>query len=436
MLPLALYGVLSVVALAGAGGAVLALWRRVDWLRAPRLLWLAAWAVVVLVALLRWTTYAKGAHGRLLFPAVAFLAVTLVVGWRALLPAWLPDRALGLALGAGMAALATYALLGVIRPAYAQAPSLAYERVPASARPIDAIFHGSLKLIAADLPDRVEEGRWFPVTLYWQALDPIERDAYVAVRVDQPQRPTESFHADYPWAMASGKAQLAYLAGGNTPPSLLQPGTVYADRRYVLAPSSVLAERERLHPSSGTVAAQPVEARFSVHMFDPSGQTWPVAVDGAPPTEGDWSAALILDPARRVTGSERAAPMARFGDCIDLVRVEVSGPEQLLAQWAARCPVSEDLTAFVHLVRADGVPLGVFDRPPATEAPYPTSAWRPGDRVESRFPIGVPKDMWASDSKLLVGLYRSDGSRLPAYRADGSRWPDDAAVIQEAGGPR
>ena len=402
-----------------------------------RLVWLAAWAGLVVVGLLRWMTYAKGAHGRLLFPAVAFLGVALVAGWRAIVPPRVSDRVLAGVVGWLAMALALYALLAVVRPAYSAAPAIDETDVPHSAERAGIVFDSRLRLVAVEAPDRATEGLPFEMTMFWQALEPLSRDGFVAVRIDQPVRPEQTDGASAEWGLQPGTAQLAYPGAGSTPASLFERGRVYVDRRVVTAPSSALGPSgPALTVLGGAwVGPQPVEARLSVHLYDPSnGRGWPVT-DGAAAESGDWSTRLILDPARREAGSPGWSDGVRLGDCIELAQTGVAHrdgavPVWLEAVWITHCTVADDLTAFVHLVGADGEQLGVFDRPPATEAPYPTSAWRPGDRIASRFAIPAPAGGWNAGSALLVGLYRSDGTRLTASRPDGTRLAHDAWVVE------
>ena len=99
--------------------------RRGQW-RSPaaeRLLVLAVWILLVLVALIRWTAQTYASQGRLAFPAIGAIAVLVAFG----LAGWLPRRWQGRGLAAVSVLLFLLAAaipFAVIRPAYARPPIL------------------------------------------------------------------------------------------------------------------------------------------------------------------------------------------------------------------------------------------------------------------------------------------------------------------------
>jgi len=455
MMPAGAYHALSLVAGAALGGLGLAAARRATWVNWPRLAWLAAWAAMVLASLLRWTMFAKGAHGRLLFPAVAVLGVALIAGWRAIVPRRLSDRALALTAAGLTAALAVHALWFVVRPAYALAPVVSPDRIPAAARPAGVLFDGRLRLVAVEVPERVVSGERFPLTMYWRAEEAIHRDGLVALRLDQPVAPgADADPAVARWETVFGQSFLAYPGAGTTPPALLQPGRLHRDRRLVQAPEPIaLVAAAGSLPARGSdnadIAApawrQPVLARLSVHVYDPgAGRGWPAAADGEALPAGDWSTDILLEPAadRAPPPPDDARLVARFANGVDLYVPApgwhpAAGTAALPVVWLPRRQLTEELTAFVHLHGPDGGRLGVFDRPPATAARYPTTAWRAGEAVWAWLPVTVPPagTVPARSASLRVGLYRADGSRVEAQRPHGDRWPDDAVVVTPEDGP-
>lgn len=166
-----LYWLLGGLTLLAAAGIVRVALRRPE-LRAPlALLALAAAGVAAVMA--QYSLIALGTdQGRLLFPAAGALAGLLGVGWLA----WLPARRQGAGLAAVAAltlALSLYALLGVIRPAFAPPPSAAARLAALPAR--SPVVWGELELAGWTL----DEGP----TLYWRAREAPTEDWRTWLRV-------------------------------------------------------------------------------------------------------------------------------------------------------------------------------------------------------------------------------------------------------------
>ena len=83
--------------------------------------------------------------------------------------------------------------------------------------------------------------------------------------------------------------------------------------------------------------------------------------------------------------------------------------------WAAREPIEEPLTVFLHLVGPDGRLIDQQDGPP-NGGLDPTDTWPAGFVADPRR-LAVPAAP-LGDYRVLVGLYRRDGARLPAEGGD------------------
>ena len=173
--PQPLYWFYDLLVLTGLAGWTAWLVRRWGKWRSPaaeRLLVLAAWVLVVLVALIRWTSQTYASQGRLAFPALGAIAVLVAFG----LAGWLPRRweRRGLAAVSVLLFLLAAAIpFVVIRPAYARPPILTEGDVPADAQRSDVTHAGSLRLLAYELPqESVRPGQTLPVTIYWQLTEP------------------------------------------------------------------------------------------------------------------------------------------------------------------------------------------------------------------------------------------------------------------------
>ena len=136
------------------------------------------------------------------------------------------------------------------------------------------------------------------------------------------------------------------------------------------------------------------------------------------PDEAPDAAALGLAPA----GSE-------FGGVIRLSAAALpatwgAGDGSTLAVdllWEAVGTPATDYTAFVHLRDAGGEQVAGFDSAPAGDR-FPTSMWRAGDRIHSRFDLEMPAAPEPGVYDVWVGLYESGSGgtlRLPVTDAAG-----------------
>ena len=189
LLPEWTYGLLGMLTAVAAAGLLPAawVWRRqpVERRRAqgPQLVLLALWPLLIALGFVRWTLLTPASQGRLLFPAIAPLSLWLVLG----LSAWVSSRwraALSLGGAALLGALALWAPAGAIAPAYAPPPWLSPEAVAAIPQRLEATWGGSLRLLGYEC-DTAEAapGGQVPLTLYWQAVQPMQGDYTVFVHL-------------------------------------------------------------------------------------------------------------------------------------------------------------------------------------------------------------------------------------------------------------
>lgn len=170
--PVWVYWLWGALALAGLIGLVIT-WRRERGARLPMAL-LALAVLAVAAGIGRYSLIALGTdQGRLLFPALGPLLLLLALG----LAAWIPARhahSLGAALIGGVALLALYGLLGVIRPAFGPPHPPTPGEIAALSVGVPITF-GELTLAGRQL-----EGD--PV-LYWQAKAAPAQDWRTLLRV-------------------------------------------------------------------------------------------------------------------------------------------------------------------------------------------------------------------------------------------------------------
>lgn len=112
-------------------------------------------------------------------------------------------------------------------------------------------------------------------------------------------------------------------------------------------------------------------------------------------------------------------PVARFDDAVSLYldglegEFRPGGKANLSLAWqVGPAGLEDDFTVFLHLLDAEGQIAQQFDAPP-TGGWYPTSYWKPGEVVYDAHGLDFSPMLVPGSYRLVAGLYRADGSRLP-----------------------
>lgn len=410
--PAWVYRIYDLLALAGIAGWGAWLVRRRGHWRPPQLgllLLLAAWVLLVLVALIRWTAQTYASQGRLIFPAIAAVAVLTAFG----LAGWLPRRWQGwglAAVGGVLLILAAAIPLAVIAPVYAAPPIRAAADVPAGAQRSDVVHAGALRLLAYELPQgSVQPGQALPVTLYWQMVAPTERD--LAVYVHLLGRGSEP------------AGQLGTYPGlGAYPLDRLKPGDVVKDVYAV--------------PVAVTATA-PSLLRVDVGLFDrddPTHVGLPVENAAGEPASSILGAVRLLPHRPETYAIPQPADFNLNGEAAlvgyDLPQHPVRPGDvlQVKLYWQALARINEDYQVFVHLIGPDGRSEAQGDKAPL-DGDWPTSAWEPGQTVRDVYRVPLPEGLAPGVYELRAGLYRlANSTRVPVQGPEG-RVVDSAMVL-------
>lgn len=142
----------------------------------------------------------------------------------------------------------------------------------------------------------------------------------------------------------------------------------------------------------------------------------------------DWQGRVYANTYVRLAGSipqrqPAVAVASEMGDGIvlagyDAQSAQLEAGRMLYVQlyWDVRAVPSQNWTVFVHLVdEAAGAPrlLAGVDGPPGAGS-LPTTRWQVGWRILDEYQLLLPNDLPAGHYALFIGLYTSDGARLPA----------------------
>ncbi|MFC2015599.1 hypothetical protein ACFLUM_01565 [Chloroflexota bacterium] len=244
-------------------------------------------------------------------------------------------------------------------------------------------------------------GQVLPLTLYWQAVGPIQQETTVFVHL-------------------VGTDGESYAHGDGLPLGGLQPmshwveGESLPDRRTLALPSELPPGRYRLE----------------VGLYDPTGgERLPITDPG----RQDAGSALALDyvtivapgshppSAGHAVGVDLRAnddQLRLLGYSVEADQVAPGSTLGLTLFWQALDPVAADYSVFVHLLVPAGTIWGQGDGPPAGGF-YPTSAWDPGEVVVDKRLVAVDAGTPPGVYQLAVGLYElSTGARLSSPDGD------------------
>jgi 4-amino-4-deoxy-L-arabinose transferase-like glycosyltransferase len=404
LLPDWVYWLLDAALLLGLSGALLALLRvahragdepekptqRVRWLLAS---WLALSFALMVLLMLR----ATASQGRLLFPALGALSILIALGmefWLRRLPGWLRAATWTALLGV-LFGCSIYVLTVLLPASYSPAPPIA--AIPSDAQPVDVTYgtSGSIVLRAiAIAPGRFRAGDEVPITLYFQATEPVVADYQLFVQLlDENGREVANVTTHPGW--------------GRNPTTLWQPGAIYAEH-YPVKITGEIDERS------------PLLARVYTGFVDPATSETTRLPLPAYNTQGERITPLVAT----VTIAPRSQPTlgsyqlvqvgAEFGDVIALagstptesIQLGAGQPLTITLLWEATGTPATDYTAFVHLLDARGTQIAGFDRAPSSER-FPTNAWRSGDRIVSDMLLNLPAQLPAGEYQLWAGLYES-----------------------------
>jgi hypothetical protein len=419
------------LALSVGGLAPLALFWKRHGLPARRLLALCAiWFTVIVVAWMRWSamTYATG--GRLLFPAIAAMALLMTAGWHTLGSAVSPrgsrsQRGFIVLIWTAFLPIWSIVVLVTGPLAILSPPALLPPTTPVP-NPVSITFDNAIRLrgyeavlrprtLACILESPAYCAPTLDLTLYWQADDPAPDDLILVIQLRSPEPGATDLRLNYNH----------WPGHGNLATSVWPPGAIIRDRYRLPLP----------------LGSRPTQAWvLQVAFVDPvSDARLPVQVNGE--LAGDAAALTYL----RVPDAQ-PAPLDRQNQGLPVSFTDPAGARAIVLEnayvqigetqvwdvtldWRSERAVETDLTVFVHAYDAGGALVATGDGPPAGGA-FPTRLWQPGDRILSTHHLIL--DAGIEPARIAVGLYAApDGARWPADRG-GVPAPDGAALIWES----
>jgi hypothetical protein len=348
-----------------------------------------------------------GPMGRFFFPALPALATLMMLGLSQLV-----SKRYSIILSAGVSAatfaLALYALIGVLAPAYARPALLTLQQVAAIPHRLDVTFEGKAKLLGYTVDrDTVRPGQQVAVTVYWQALVPMTENYAVFVHL-----------VNSAGALSAQRDTFPGL--GNFPTSQWKPGDVFADTYRV---------------DIGETTYTPDEAVVHVGLYRPNGPRLTVFnADGQPLGDG-----VNLLPIKLVPrpGEYPNSVRVNFGDKLALLGYDMDAravrPGETISvtlYWQALAPMTLDYSVFMHLTSTGGEIPVKNDSLPYT-SPKRTRRWTTGQVMKEVRTLAIPDYVLPGLYDIDLGIFSVDtGDRLPVVAPDGHYISEQMTLIQ------
>ncbi|MGD2143254.1 MAG: glycosyltransferase family 39 protein [Anaerolineae bacterium] len=339
-----------------------------------------------------------GARGRFLFPCLPAFTLLLMGGLRGLLPRYHGWGASLLATAA-MLALAVYALVAVLAPAFAPPQPLGRAEIEAIPNAMSIDFgptagnpgQAVARLLGYHVtPAELDPGDTVTVTLYWKALARTERPHAVFIHVLSDEGTMIAQRDTYPGL-------------GRYPTVAWNPGTVFADAYRVHLPETAYA------PDTGYV---------QVGLYVPEGPR--LATDN-----GRDALQLARIRVRPRAGDVPNPLNVNFGDKVALIgyaldqRVAHPGETiRLTLYWRAVSSMDVNYEVFVHVLGKENQVWANSDSPLTDEAVC-TNRWDIGKAVKEVRELTIVEATPPDFYDIELGLHASGQGRLKILAADG-----------------
>ncbi len=357
---------------------------------------------LLLAGLIQWATVTWSSQGRLIFSGISAVAVLIVIGQRAILPTVIRPLVLT-AIALFMLAVSFVSPFAFISPRYQDPPPLSDSQLASISHRLNADFGAinfppEMRLLGYDLEtETVQPGQSLRLTLYWQALVPMDRDWSVFVHVLDENGIVVAQRDTFPGL-------------GLMPTRKLAAGQTLADT-YVI-------------PLSPTTYA-PSAATLEIGLYDyNTGDRLLVVTEGLPDAGRD---ALALSPLTVAPnpGELPNPQVLNLGGQVELVgyamdqrALQPGETLTLTLYWRGLAPMTRNYSVFAH-VRGAGESLWAQHDSWPLEGAAPTSTWEVGDVIEDTRTLTLKPDTAPGVYDVEIGLYDDSGVRLQLLLPDG-----------------
>lgn len=299
-----------------------------------------------------------------------------------------------------------------IRPAYARPPALTDEQIAAIPQRVDAVFFhpagGQLKLLGYDAPgEAAYPGEPVPITLYWEAIEPFERDYSIFLHlVDQ-----------YDLVTAQRDA---FPGMGTLSTQWLESGYRWSERRVLALPDTAYSPNQTVFE----VGLYDYNTLERLAVVDATGQ---IAGDHVRfgqvdvlSHSGDWPNPISVD---------FGGKMELVGYHLDRRALRPGEVTTLTLYWRARRSMKTNYSISTQFVDANQVKAAQKDAWPLDGA-APTSIWQPGELIEEHRELTIFDDAPTGVYDVYVAAYPADDpDALLVVTPPGGRLQTDHVVL-------
>jgi len=307
-----------------------------------------------------------------------------------------------------MLAIAIVSLFRYIAPAYAKPPLLSETELEKIPNPMAVTFDDQIKLLGYEVGRKaVWPGESLDVTLYWQALAPMERNYSVFVHLLD----------ENDLVLAS---QDTFPGQGTYPTGLWRAGDAIADVYTIAVPTTAFT------PSS-------VQLEVGLYEFQSGKRLAVYGPQGEPLGDNVRFYRIEVLPHE---GSDVPNPVRfNFGNQIALVGYDLEGQAvgpgeeiHLTLYWEALALMERDYTVFTHVIgERDRIWAQVDSQP--QEGAAPTSTWSRGQVLVDEYHLLIEPETPPGVYDIEVGLYlAATGERLGLLDEAG-HWMDSRVLL-------
>jgi len=324
---------------------------------------------------------------------------------------WRAATSLAGVLGVIMLAIAVVSPFRYIAPAYAKPPLLSESDLEKIPNPMAVTFDDQIKLLGHEAGrETVRPGESLDVTLYWQALAPMERNYSVFVHLLD----------ENDLVLAS---QDTFPGQGTYPTRLWRAGDAIADVYTIAVPPTAFT------PSSA-------QLEVGVYEFDSGKRLAVYGSQGEPLGDNVRFHRIEVLPHEGSAICDRPNPVRfNFGNHIALIGYGLEGRAvgpgeeiHLTLYWEALAEMERDYTVFTHVIgERDRIWAQVDSQP--QEGAAPTSTWSRGQVLVDEYHLLVEPDTPPGVYDIEVGLYLpATGERLSLLDEAG-HWIDSRVLL-------
>lgn len=353
--------------------------------RAPILL-VGLFGVIVVALLTQWASVTWSSQGRLVFSAISTWSIFLALGIATVATSRLARPSLA-AISIFMFGVSSLAPFTTIAPAYARSAPLAAR--PETAEALDVTFGDRLKLIGAQTrAPTAQPGGQAEIILYWQALQPIDKDYSTFVHLIDQNEIVVAQRDMYP-------------GQGAWPTSQLRVGDIIASRYVLNIPSTAYA---------------PDTLTWEVGVYEfAGGRRLPTAAGGDNLRFGSLGLAGRSGDAPNPINVNVGNQLDLIGYALDRRSAAPNESIHLTLYWRARANMSIDYTVFTHVLQPPETIWAQHDK-----ALPPTSGWSIGQVVSDTYTLTIKPETPPGVYEIEVGVYEPQHfERLRVITDDG-----------------